>query len=773
MRKLPSWSLVLLVGTVLAVAYVPLGWWSHGFVAQSVVFLVLAVGGGAAASVAALRRTTRRLAWGLIAGGLVSSALGDALWLAYEAAEGVDPPFPWIADGPYLLGWSVIIVGVGLLVRDPDRGRRLPALLDAGVVVLAGAVALWLLVAAPLVRDTETTGLALGVALAYPVIDLALLGLLAALLLDRRRTTPTLRLLALGAAIQLVSDVSYTAGGPLGSYASGQPVDLGWLTAYVLFAAAALHPSADRAGTVGGDPLRLGPGRVLLLWLAVLGTTVAAVVAGYPTAGRSADSYVHVGVGAVAGVLMATLVLARLALVARGLGDALDERQQLQEQLEHEADHDALTGLANRRRFTEVIDGLGGRAAAVVFVDLDRFKEVNDRLGHAAGDEVLQVVAARLAGALRPGDLAARLGGDEFAALLDHPADAVDEVAARLLGLVRAPIVLSNGTEVRIDASVGTAAADHGILGSRDLLHDADVAMYEAKRAGRSRVTAYSPDLHAAVTERLVLRDELHAALAARQFSVVYQPIVAVEGRRPVGVEALLRWYHPTRGTVPPDVFIALAEASGDILALGRFVLTEACGTMAALAEEFGELQLNVNVSAVQLHQSGFAEVVEEVLDVTGFDPRALTLEITESVLLEDAPLVRATVQRLRDLGIRFAVNDFGTGFSALRYLRDVALDELKVDRSFVWGIDEGPEEAALAFAILHLADSFDLATVAEGVETESQLAALALRGCDLAQGYLFSPPLPTDELLSWLAAQLATGTGREPLDAVAASSAT
>lgn len=755
MRRLASWSLVLLVGLVLVVGYLPLPELTFGGLdGQSAIYLIIAVGSAIVVALAARRRTVGRGAWWLIAAGLALSALGDALWTAHEVVVGTDPPFPWIADGPYVLGWLIIVVGVGALVRDPDRDRRLAVTLDAGVVTLAGAVVLWLLVVAEVVRDGATSGLELLVSLAYPVLDLALLGILAALLLDRRRSTTTSRLIAVAAGVQLVADMVYAVGVPLGDYATGDPADLGWLLAYVLFAAAALHPSAERVGSVGATAETLSHRRVLLLWVTVVTTTALAVVAAYPTADASPQlTYTHVAVGAGATLLMATLVLWRLALAATALSEALAERGSLQQQLEFEASHDALTGLANRRRFTEVSQREASRPdAAVVFIDLDRFKDVNDRLGHAAGDEVLQVVSSRLSGALRPGDLAARLGGDEFAALVyDVGPEELDEVAGRLLHLIRGPIVLRSGTEIRVDASVGTARAGVGDE-RRDLLHDADVAMYEAKRAGRSRVAAYSPDVHAQVTERLVLQAELRHALDRGQFAVVYQPIVAVDDRRPVGVEALLRWYHPEHGTVPPDVFIPLAEASGDIIDLGRWVLTEACRTIARASREVGDLQLNVNVSAHQLHHSAFATDVEAALAETGFDPRSLTLEITESVLLEDSPLVRGTVERLRARGVRFAVDDFGTGFSALRYLRDVPLDELKIDRTFVWGIDEGPEDAALAFAILHLAGSFSLATVGEGVETETQLAALASRGCMLVQGYLISRPLPPETLVDWVA---------------------
>lgn len=738
----------------LALAFVVLGLAGQS-AAQGALRLGLGVGAAALAVVTARGRTRRRGAWRAIATGLTASALGDLLYAGHQLFVGGPPPEVWVSDVLYLAAWTAVITGMSFYIADPVPERRMSARLDVGVLCLVAAVGLWFLVAEGLIWSSPLTGVELAVALAYLVVDLGLLCILATFLLDPQPQTATIRLMAAAVAAQLAGDLSHVIDLPAGPYAVGDVAGVGWFAALLLFTLAIVHPSSSRLVIVGGPPESLTRRRLLLLWAAVVMTAVISVVATIPDGSRP-FRLVAIGgaIGGGATVLMATLVLWRLSLATRSLRETLDEQQRLRERLEHEANHDALTGLANRRRFTEILRGAVSVDGVVVFIDLDRFKDVNDRYGHAAGDEVLRTVAARLLGVVRPGDVVARLGGDEFAVLLrDSPVEVVADLAERFLGTISEPMVLSSGYEVRIGASVGTAAARSDAGVPVDRLRDADVAMFEAKRAGRGRVVAYTSGFHEQITRRLELESALEHAVSRGEFRVVYQPIVAIADQRPVGVEALLRWEHPTHGAVPPDHFIPIAETSGRILEIGRWVLDEACRTIGALQGPAADLQLNVNVSAVQLQHGSFAETVEQVLAERGFDPRSLTLEITESVLLEVAPVVRATVARLRRRGVRFAVDDFGTGYSALRYLRDVPLDELKIDRSFVDGMSDGPESAAFAVAMVELARNFRLTTVAEGIEREDQLTALARQGCDLGQGYLFSPPLLPEALVDWLAA--------------------
>jgi diguanylate cyclase (GGDEF)-like protein/PAS domain S-box-containing protein len=421
------------------------------------------------------------------------------------------------------------------------------------------------------------------------------------------------------------------------------------------------------------------------------------------------------------------------------------ERKRLERQLEHQATHDALTGLPNRRRLAKELDGAGpDDENAMVFIDLDKFKDINDRLGHGVGDGLLATVAARIGATVRPGDLAARLGGDEFAVLLRGASqEQAAHVADRLLETIRQPMVIQ-GHDIEVDASVGVAVADES---TRDLLHDADVAMYVAKREGRGRVTSFSPSMAEETLSRIQLEADLRRALEREELRVVYQPVVRLVDGRTVGVEALLRWEHPVHGTIRPDEFIPVAEQTGAIVPIGAWVLREACWQARALSRPDTPVSLHVNVSSVQLRDDRFASDVEVVLAATGFDASLLTLEITESVLVDEHTTARDTIDRLRLLGVRMAIDDFGTGWSSLRYLRDVPVDVLKIDRSFVAGICEGPEDAALARAILQMARTFQLETVAEGIETEAQREALLLRGCTYGQGYLYDQPLPAGEL--------------------------
>jgi diguanylate cyclase (GGDEF)-like protein/PAS domain S-box-containing protein len=426
------------------------------------------------------------------------------------------------------------------------------------------------------------------------------------------------------------------------------------------------------------------------------------------------------------------------------------ERKRLERQLEHQANHDALTGLANRRQLSqELAETDNADFDAMIFIDLDRFKDINDQLGHAVGDRLLATVAARIGANVRPGDLAARLGGDEFAVLLrDTSRQQAESIADRLLTTIREPMQI-DGHDIDIDASVGVAVSEPGDgRTSRDLLHESDVAMYVAKREGRGRVAAFSPQMAEETLNRIELEAALRRALEREELRVLYQPVVDLVDGQTVGAEALLRWRHPTHGDIPPSEFIPVAERIGMIVPIGSWVLREACWQAKAMSTADRPMNMHVNVSTVQLREAGFVEDVLGVLTATGLQPTQLTLEITESVLVDDNPVTRDSIDQLRGEGVRLAIDDFGTGWSSLSYLRDVPVDVLKIDRSFVAGVGMGPEEAALARAILQLSHTFRLESVAEGIETESQRKELTLRGCTHGQGYLFAPPLPAQDFV-------------------------
>jgi diguanylate cyclase (GGDEF)-like protein/PAS domain S-box-containing protein len=430
-------------------------------------------------------------------------------------------------------------------------------------------------------------------------------------------------------------------------------------------------------------------------------------------------------------------------------------RKTLENELKRQAFHDSLTGLANRALFADRLDHALSRARrfghslAVLFIDLDDFKTVNDSLGHGEGDQLLITAAERLSGAVRAGDTIARMGGDEFAVLIEDPADGGTpiDVARRLLATLEPPF--ERGIkELFVHASIGIAVSASKNQSADDLLRNADVAMYNAKSNGKNRVEIFTPSMHEAAVARLILKGDLERALERGEFSLVYQPIMDLETSRIAGVEALVRWSHAERGVVGPIEFIPVAEETGLIIPLGRWVLEEAC-RQARLwnLDPTRPLSMSVNVSGRQLQQPGFVEEVAGVLARSELDPARLTLELTESVLMHDAEAATVTLRKLKSLGIRIAVDDFGTGYSSLSYLRRFPIDELKIDRSFVAGMGDGPEQSAVVLSILKLAEILHLATVAEGIEEAGQLAELQLLGADLGQGYFFAKPLHPDAI--------------------------
>ena len=432
------------------------------------------------------------------------------------------------------------------------------------------------------------------------------------------------------------------------------------------------------------------------------------------------------------------------------------ERRELERELEHQAFHDRLTGLANRALFRDRLEHALARRnrnqhpVAVLLLDLDDFKVVNDSLGHAAGDRLLVLVAERLRSRLRASDTTARLGGDEFAVLLDDPAaaDEAMQVAERLIEALASPYQL-DGRELFVRASIGVALAAQTGQPADELLRDADMAMYAAKAQSRGGYQIFEPALHEAAVGRLALEADLQRGIEEGQFALRYQPILELASGRLVALEALLRWRHPERGWVAPLDFIPAAEASGQIVPIGRFVLRQACRQAVAWQARFPArpLRMSVNVSARQLQEPEVVDDIKRVVDECGLDPRLLVLEITESVLVRDVEAMAAKLRALTACGLRVAVDDFGTGYSSLSYLHRFPVHLLKIDKSFTERVDGNFEDAALARAIMRLGQALNLETVAEGVETASQLAALRELGCTFGQGYHFAKPLEAGDV--------------------------
>ncbi len=448
--------------------------------------------------------------------------------------------------------------------------------------------------------------------------------------------------------------------------------------------------------------------------------------------------------------------------------DELARRQEelvrRQEELAFIATHDALTGLPNRALVLDRAEQLLARAArqpgiaaGALFIDIDDLKHVNDNIGHAAGDQLLRTMAERLQGAVRAQDTVGRLGGDEFVVLGEATAEevALEVLADRLTEVLREPVELDDGHKtISVTASIGVAVGQYAR--SDVLLRDADLALYAAKSAGKDRHVLFEPSMNAGVAERSELEADLSAALPDGEFFLLYQPIFDLPSRELVGVEVLIRWRHPQRGVVPPDHFIPLAEESGLIVGIGRWVLDEACRQAAAWAGEGVRIGVSVNVSANQLGRRDFVEDVRGALEQSAIDPSLLTLEITETTAMRNVPVACEQLGAIRALGVRVAIDDFGTGYASLSHLQRLPVDILKIDMSFVQALKkyggwdrELLHASELLQAILGVGRALSLAVVAEGIEEQSQMDALEAMGCEMGQGYLLGKPGPAELIKS------------------------
>jgi diguanylate cyclase (GGDEF)-like protein/PAS domain S-box-containing protein len=438
----------------------------------------------------------------------------------------------------------------------------------------------------------------------------------------------------------------------------------------------------------------------------------------------------------------------------------ISERKEREERVRHLAHHDFLTDLPNRMLLNDRIAQAISRAqragsqVAVMFLDLDRFKNVNDSLGHSVGDELLREVARRLRACVRASDTVSRLGGDEFVVLMPEVRDANDAAVAaqKVLEAVGRPYSIG-GHELVSTPSVGVSVYPSDGNDVETLLRNADAAMYHAKELGRNNYQFFTQDMNARATERLSLERSLRRALERGELRLYYQPQYEVASGRIVGVEALIRWEHPELGLVPPARFMPFAEETGLILPIGEWVLQEACRTNRAWqAAGLRAVRVAVNISALQFRQANFLETVQRALADSGLDPRYLELEVTESVIMHDAERVTRSLSQLKSMGLELAIDDFGTGYSSLSYLKRFPLDRLKIDRSFVRDITEDRDDAAITAAIIALTRTLGVKSIAEGVETREQLEFLRAQGCDEVQGYLLSMPLAPEACAACLA---------------------
>ncbi|MEO8272599.1 MAG: EAL domain-containing protein [Chloroflexota bacterium] len=754
-RTPPSWIVLLGLTPLLALIYALLPTAGD---ARVVAYPIYGACTAVVIALAAVRtKPARRGAWLLIALAVALLTAGDVTY-SVIALSTPEVPFPSFADLGYLSGYVALVAGVIGLIRRRTTGNERMAMLDAAILTTGVAAGFWITIMLPSISGS-TDPLAIVVSLAYPGADLVLLLVGLHALLGGAARPRFLQIMIIGLAIYFVADVLYAVAVLDGSYVFGDPVDLAWITGLLLVGVASLHPSTRAPVVVMAKvETRLSRRRFALLAFAAFLAPALLV-----THGATADVYDIAGL-VLAWTVPFALVLVRLTSTVDELGKSLVQRRQLQDDLAYQATHDSLTRLANRALFETRLEAAVApdpKGTGLIFLDLDDFKTVNDTLGHAIGDVLLQTLAARIEREVRGADLVARLGGDEFAILMRHCPDeaTLRSLAERILVTIRAPVALA-GRHLVVHASAGMAFGRPGRTGL-DLMRDADVAMYQAKSKGKDQVERHVPAMHEAIIRGYELRSELAAAVVARDFIIEYQPVMDIRTGAIVAGEALVRWRHPTRGVVPPGEFIGIAEASGLIHELGRWILREACvaaATWPTLPDGRGR-SVGVNLAPAQLLGPKFHDQLVAILDETGIDPTRLTLEITESALI-DLEAAATALAAISKLGVKLALDDFGTGYSALSYLADLPFDIIKIDQSFVSGMGESERVESLLQGILGLCRSLGLLAVAEGVETEAQLARLRRLGCPEGQGFLFARPMS----LGAFEALLASDASREPI---------
>jgi diguanylate cyclase (GGDEF)-like protein len=666
--------------------------------------------------------------------------LGLWCWAAGDTALTIQnsPPSPSLADAFYVTFYPVTYVGLMMLLRRNVRRFSLASWLDGGVAGL-GAAALCATFAFKdvfhhVAGSAGETAAGVAVNLAYPVGDVLLLGLVVggAAIVSGRRKLPWL-LMAAGYALITVGDMFNLLGteSSIGGFADA----IAWPLSILLVSVAVWVRSPAARAPLADDP----PGFALPALAAASALVILFV-----------GSLEHVGLVSL-GLAAATLVVAgaRSALSLLGLRSLTEVRRR-------ESVTDQLSGLGNRRALFQLLDAFVAeqrdpdapdRSLAFMFVDLDKFKEVNDSFGHATGDELLRQLGARLRNSLRDTDLVVRLGGDEFAvALLDAGADYAATVAGRLTARIEEPFTL-DAVRVQIGASIGISVFPDDATDAADLVRCADLAMYRAKLEGK-RFAIYQEDLDGAAN-RVQLVEELRHAIEQRQLELHYQPQVDLSTGEINSVEALVRWIHPRLGFVPPLEFIPLAEDAGLMGALTAVVLDEALFQCASWRSSGRQLTVSVNISASDLLNPDFPDLVSRLLAGYGLGPEVLVLEMTETTAIADFERSQEAIQKLHDLGLVVSVDDFGAGFTSLAYLGSLAVKELKLDRSFISRLAETKDgrDLALVRATVELAHALGLRVVAEGVEDEHCLGLLSGLHCDLVQGYVISKPKPANQL--------------------------
>ncbi len=701
--------------------------------------LIAVAGAAVAATLRAGRRAagSARTCWLALAAALGLTAVTDASRSLAVALRHQPLAVPSWTDASFVLAVPCFAVAIGAVVLARRGADPIGDLLDALVVIVGGGGLLAAYALVPAAEHAPGSAAAHLVALAYPAADLVLLTLVVPVLVSHRVSVPLL-LIGAGFLALLTGDTVHTVVITHAAVAGSRAADGFWLAAFVLFTAAALDASD---GELSPDALPAGHRMANGRW----GLVAGALLTGPVLLLHRGTSMLGIAVSSI----VLTLVVLRLAHLNRRLTRASADAQLKNRQLRHQSMHDALTGLPNRALITSRIEWMLSRArrpgstCAALLVDLDGFKHVNDSRGHEAGDTLLKAVGRRLTGALREVDSIGRVGGDEFAVLIDEVelSCAPELVAARIIDVLRQPFELGpDGQTVTVTATVGVAVGTREQAG--DLLRDADVALSQAKAAGRNCYELFAPEMETSVQRRYELELDLRPALADGQFELFYQPIYDLEELTLVGLEALLRWNHPRRGQLAPAEFIPVLEASGQIVDVGRWVLLESCRQMARWRATGAEMMVSVNVSPRQLDRDSLVDHVREALAVSGLEPSALTVEVTETALMRNVSETARRLHELKALGVQVAIDDFGTGYSSLAYLQQFPVDCLKIDQTFIDALSRSPESDALIHTLVQLGQDLGLRTLAEGVETAAQMARLRQENVNAVQGFLFARPM-------------------------------